>query len=161
MKRLAFIIISCLLLTSCSVLLTREMQKNVLVIDFRPYSDAGIFLSPGEYPGAYTPVGLLDMIVDPAVIRTNSTNEDGFEDGIYTEVMPEVMPVPILSKELLDMAVHEALERGANGIANLKLEVRSERYAYKRYNSIFSSGDLTIPVEKYFISGFLIKIPNE
>ena len=153
MKRLILLIITAICLASCSTLYPREVKKQVMVIDFRPYSEAGFFLSPSDYPGEYMPVGMLNMVIDPAVVKFK-IESDTFEDSIYQSSFPEMAEKPLSSQELIDMAVHEAAIRGANGIANFKIEVTTHDYAYRKGD--FAA--LTMPVTRYVISGFLIRI---
>lgn len=153
MKRFIYILVVIITFSSCSVLVPRDLQKQVLVIDFRPYSDAGFFLSPSDYPGEYTPVGTLNMIIDPAVVKLK-IEKGKYEDSIYSSYLPEMVEMPVSAEELLEMAVHEAAIRGANGIANLKIEVLTENYEYRRSESVH----MFMPVKQYVISGFLIRI---
>ena len=157
MKRLLYIA-ALLYLSSCSVLIPRETSKQVMVIDFRPYSDAGFFLSPSNYPGEHTPVGLLNMVIDPAVVEF-TVETDKYEDSFYKSYFPEMVEQPLLSADLIDMAVHEAAIRGANGIANLKIEVVTHDYGYRRTDRLLGSTYRTMPVHQYIVSGFLIRIP--
>ena len=158
MKKIALIILTVLLISSCSTLITRETRKQVMIVDFRPYSEAGFFLSPSEYPGEYTPVGLLNMVVDPAVMRYQTSDADDMYQGYFPEMVEQIMT----SKDLINMAVQEATIRGSNGIANLKIEVETQEYMYKSSESLLGSVGQTMPVRRYIISGFLIRImPTE
>ena len=157
MKRFICYIIAAICLCSCSTLIPRDVKKQVMMIDFRPYSEAGFFMSPSDYPGDFTPVGMLNMVIDPAVVK-REIERNTYEDSIYEIYMPEMVEKPMSAAELVDMAVHEATIRGANGIANLKIEVVTHDYPYRKSGGLSGRTYMTMPVSQYIISGFLINI---
>lgn len=146
MKRIIFLAICCLALSSCGVLQTRELQKEVLFLDYRPYIEAGLHLSPNDYPKPHTPVGELNILIDPKVVAIDDWN---------------VKAEPLEAKELLKMAVDEAIIRGANGISNLKIEVVSQPYPYYRKESLAGTSYLTKNIDRYIITGVLIRVLEE
>lgn len=152
MKKLIFIAIAVFTLTSCGSLLPRETQTNVLYIDYTPYTEAGFFLSPNNYPGPHTPIGELNIIIDPEV-KEKKDNKKEFSDGIYQNNTPKMAVKTFSSEELLEMAVAEALNKKGNGISNLKIEIIPVDYMY--YKS--GSAGLLMPVNRYIISGVVIK----
>lgn len=156
MKKILLMLCAIAALSSCGVLQTREMQKQVIYIDYRPYVDAGFYLSPNEYPGPHTPVGELKLIIDPAVVELDRS---GFDDNLYYSVKPAI-EVPLNAKEVLEMAVKEAARRGSNGISNLKIEVVTQDYMYYKQNGLLGTTGLTMPVNRYIVSGVLIRVMN-
>lgn len=158
MKRFTYLMLSLLILNSCGVLQTRELQKHVMFIDYTPYTEAGFFLSPNDYPGEHTPVGELHLIIDPAVLKAD---QKGYQDNIYQQ-NNQVYAKDLTSKEILEMTVSEATKRGSNGISNLKIEVVTQDYPYYINEGLLTTSALTMPVNRYIVSGVLIRImPNE
>ena len=155
MKRIVSLILLCASLASCATIYTRETQQTTTFLDYRPYADADIFLSPDPYPGEFEPVGELYIIVDPAVVK-NTVEEDKFADNIYARnTAVPVKATTMAAEDLLEIAVKEAGLKGANGICNLSLEVTRVDYPYKKtWKSV-----LYIPAERYIIRGFCIRIP--
>lgn len=161
MKRITLITLVCIVVSSCGTLKTRDLQKTTLFLDYRPYTEEGIFLSPNAYTGQFEPVGQLELIIDPAVSRKTETPSAGYNDGIYksSNTSIPVYYTPINAQELLDMAVSEAIKMGANGISNLKIIVEKIDYIYSEGKGLFSTVSFT-PIERYIVSGFCIKIED-
>lgn len=148
MKKLVFILATILSLSSCGVLQTRDLQKNVLFIDYRPYTEAGFYLSPNEYPGPHTPVGELNLVIDPAVVRSDYSSNWVVEKTLSAD-------------EILSMTVSEATKRGSNGISNLKIEILTQDYLYYKKEGLLGTTGMTMPVSRYIVSGVLIRIMPE
>lgn len=153
MKKLIPILTAILVLSSCGVIQTREVQKRVLFIDYRPYADAGFYLSPNDYPGPHTPVGELNLVIDPAVVKVDN-NDSPYISNWVTEKS-------LTADEILSMTVAEATKRGSNGISNLKIEVVTQDYLYYKKEGLFGTTGMTIPVNRYIVSGVLIRIMPE
>lgn len=120
MKRFLILVAAVLLAASCSVL-THERFVDVYFLDYRPYTEAGFFISPDPYPGAFDALGEIQIKVIPAVQPRNSkpVSDVKFKDGAYggggaVRVVREVID----GSELLDMVYNEAVARGADGIAD-------------------------------------------
>lgn len=160
MKRITLITLLCIVISGCGTLKTRDLQKTALFLDYRPYTEEGIFLSPDAYTGQFEPVGQLELIIDPAVMCKVKTPSEGYSDGIYkgSNTGIPVHYTPIGAQELLDMAVSEAIKMGANGISNLKITVEKTDYIYKENKGLNARVGLSTPVERYIISGFCIKV---
>ena len=151
MKRFILLALLCIIACSCGVV-TRTRSVTSLFLDYRPYTSADFFLSPNAYTGDFEPVGELNIIVDPAVVEIRYSSANKFSDNIYsnaprTPVTQELIP----ESELLEIAVGEAIKKGANGISNLKIEVSTEFYGYTK-----GSVKKVIDVYKYHITGFCI-----
>lgn len=157
MKRLIYLLTVLVILNSCGVLETRELHKQVLFTDYTPYIEAGFYLSPNDYPGPHTPVGELNMIIDPAVVKAD---QSGYRDNIYQQ-KDQVHEVELNPQEILEMAVSEAIKRDSNGISNLKIEVITIDYPYYKTKGLFGTAALFTPVNRYIVSGVLIRIMNK
>lgn len=157
MKKFIYLLSFLLILNSCGVLQTREMQKYVMFIDYTPYIEAGFYLSPNDYPGPHTPVGELNLIIDPAVVKAD---QKGYQDNIYQQ-SNQVYAKELNSQEILELAVSEATKRGSNGISNLKIEVVTQDYPYYKSEGLLTTSVLTMPVNRYIVSGVLIRIMNQ
>ena len=149
MKKLIFLTVLSIMLCSCGII-TRDRIVTPLFLDFRPYSSSDFFLSPNPYNGDFEPVGELNIVVDPAVLRYDPSSANKYPDNIYA-AKPTVVQENIPASELLEIAVGEALKMGANGISNLKIEVSKEVYGYTK-----GSINKAIDVDRYHITGFCI-----
>lgn len=146
MKKIVLLLAMCIAISSCGVLQTRELQKQVMFIDYRPYVEAGLHLSPSDYPKPHTPVGELNLIIDPEIVKVDDWN---------------VQESYLTAKTLLKMAVDEAIIRGANGISHLKIEVEPYPFIYYKKQTVFGSSGLTKSVNRYTVSGVLIRVAEE
>ncbi|MBR5660642.1 MAG: hypothetical protein IKW99_03740 [Bacteroidales bacterium] len=116
-------------------------------LDFRPYTEAGFFISPDPYPGTYDPIGQFSIEIIPA------KNASGVQ-------MPS-------SKEILDIAYIEAQEKGANGISNFHMiidevyrNVETARVDNTKYqdSAYPKSGNNIVPVKRITLTGNFIHI---
>ena len=140
-----------LVLTSCAV--TRDRQVSTRFLDYRPYSEAGFFISPDPYPGMFTSLGEFSITVTPAILPSSKvvTRQKNFNDAVYSKPTYGVANLEeISSEELLEMAVQKAKSVGANGIANFRCVSVYETHASR--NSISSV------LSHYEISGLCISI---
>lgn len=148
MKRIVIAIVAAALLSSCATLKPQPRQTVTRLLDFRPYSEAGFYISGDPYPEAHTPIGNIYIEVDPALIPNDAPQS--YSD-IYRErrepVIPEIIPID----ELLDEAVSQALQLGADGICNLKI-MEEERFM------TIGKVTTTFTVKHYTITGTCIKI---
>jgi hypothetical protein len=115
-----------------------------MFLDFQPYTEAGFFISPNPYTGQFSPVGEINIIVQPALQRPAKQVKGSFGDSMYASTGAPVVQEEILSEELLEMAVNEAKAQGANGISNFKCLRVSDANPIEPYH--------------YEITGFAIKI---
>lgn len=137
MKRFIIILSLAMLATSCAIMAPQQQKEIINFLDYRPYTDAGFFISPYSYNGKFEPIGQLDIVVYPEEVT----------DGIY------ISKKEILTSDLLDKAVEHTLGKGANGIANLKIS-RVTITTTSRYGS-------TSTLSHYEVSGFLIRITDQ
>lgn len=158
MKKLILLTIAVIALSSCGTLRPRDMQKQVMFVDYTPYIEAGFYLSPNDYPGPHTPVGELNIIIDPSVEQMGSNIR--YPDEIYQTNNYRMASKNLTAEELLEIAVSEAAKRGSNGISNLKIEVVTMDYPYYVTEGLWSTSALTMPVNRYIITGLVIRINN-
>lgn len=153
MKRIILLLTSAFILASCAV--TRGRFVSTYFLDFRPYSEAGFFISPNPYPGDFVSIGELSITVEPAILPSSKVpaSDKKFEDGIYgappsSGAYTETIP----ASELLDMAVAQALKVGANGLANFKCQAiystEVSRYGSSKTLSHYEISGLCISIEK-------------
>lgn len=149
MKRIIFLILMATFVAGCSVLKPTPRQATTYLVDFRPYSSADFFLSPDPYQGEFEPIGEIRIEVTPALVEPRKSSK--FHDAIYGQnhgIVPEVVPM----EDLLETVVAQALNLGANGIANLK--VSTEVFSVVKSRGLFRT--TTMPVTKYVVTGFCI-----
>ena len=152
MKRIFLFLMMSMFLTGCGVQRLRTVEKSFF--DYSVYTDAGFFLSPNQYTGEHQPLGELFIKGTPAVVPANgkeSPQKRNFSDGIYSNQpsFGRVQVENIESSELLEMAVAEAVSRGANGISNFDVKVV--------YSTKVTKYGTTTELSHYEISGLCIK----
>ena len=149
MRQTALLLFMAITMIGCSVLKPTPRQEAAYLVDFRPYSSADFFLSPDPYQGEFEPIGEIRVEVTPALIEPSKQSK--FQDPIYAQkngIVPEVVPM----EDLLESVVGQALNFGANGIANLK--VSTEVVSVVTHKGLFTVS--TMDVTKYIITGFCI-----
>lgn len=121
MKRLLIAAIIAATLTGCGV--TAVEQTIVGFTDFRPYTEAGFFLSPDPYAGDFDPIGQLYVRMEPgAQLVDDPKGQQRYDDSLYGSMPKTNGKVHwITTEEALKKAVEMAKETGANGISNLKI----------------------------------------
>lgn len=127
-RLLSLCAITLLLATSCA---TVYKERTILPVftDFRPYTEAGFFVSSDHYYGEATPIGDLYIEIIPAYNYKSSLSRSKFDDEVYTKntLEPEVKIIGnyevITMDELVEIAVNEAKTKGANGLSNLEMRL--------------------------------------
>lgn len=143
MKRL-IPLLAALILCSCSVM-THQRYVSTMFLDFQPYTEAGFFISPNPYTGQFSPVGEINITVQPALQQPSRQIKGVYNDAVYAPKNGAgVVQEEILAEELLDMAVKEAKAKGANGISNFRCTRVLDANPLEPYH--------------YEITGFAIKI---
>ena len=147
MKKIFGLIVLSLLIAGCSTSSHYLGQRTVTFLDYRPYTTEGFFFSSDPYPEAYSPIGqLLIEIIPPKTLK-------GVE-----------MPSP---DDLLEAAYKEAVDRGANGIANFSMKIddtytsvsNTSVQSGKYKDGVYPSKSTTwVPAKRITLSGTLIKI---
>ena len=145
MKRFLILVAAVLVAAGCSTML-HERVVETYFIDYRPYAEAGFFLSPDPYPGEFDALGELLIEVTPAVVPAPSRgNGTKYIDGAYRPTSSGIMRETISGAELVEMAYKKAVELGADGIADFRVKTS--------YNWI---GETKI-LSGYEVSGLAIK----
>lgn len=149
MKRIAVFVAMLLLVipASAQLVITRtkedpiEKEKTVSTsfVDFRAYTENGFFVSTDAFPGQFTPLGSLEIRVDPKT--TKNPDRKRTSDPIY--IVEEVNV-----QDLLNIAVEAAKEKGADGLTNLKITTVR-----------MTEGEIAFsaPIKYYIISGLCIR----
>lgn len=132
MKKIVALISITLFMSSCATM----YSETVYLADFRPYSEAGFFISPAlSINETYKSIGALEIEFTPGVRGKNSVR-----NTIYT---------PTYS-EMIDRLVDQAGMIGANAILGFKITA----------NYSFSKEGLR-KVNHYTASGFAVKIDGK
>lgn len=130
MKNIFIIIASALMVASCGT--TTQIFTNVL--DYRPYTDNGFFISPNPYPEAHQTIGEISITVYPGTkgesdfSATPAQGKQKFGDPVYGGTVnsrnSHNKTAEIMTPEsLLEMCVQKAIDMGANGISNFKCDI--------------------------------------
>lgn len=158
MKKSVILLILVPLLSSCATYKPSERITESQFLDYRPYSDAGFFISPNPYAGDFTSIGDIQLIIYPATYndKKNAPKTVKFNDAIYSfrEIKYSFLfQEAIDPSELLDALVEKAKAVGANGICNFKcVTIRDNHKNYRK--GILSD------IYCYQVSGLAIRIPD-
>ena len=90
-------------------------------LDFRPYTSAGFFISPDAYTGEFEPLGQLYIEIYPEEIEISESKRLKYDEPHYMNGILYGFEY-IKFAEILDKAVAKAMEMGADGIADLKIQ---------------------------------------
>ena len=123
MKRIALLLLLAVA-ASCGPAAHLERSVQVYFADYRPYSEAGFFISPDPYSaGPFESLGELCIRITPGMADKGgkeSTSKN--DDGIYSRPSGgSIVVEEIKYNELLDIAVSEAMALGADGLADFKI----------------------------------------
>lgn len=124
MKKLIIALASVFLISSCGT--TTQIFTNVL--DYRPYTDNGFFISPNPYPEAHQTIGEISITVYPGTkgesdfSATPAQGNQKFGDPIYSGGSHKTVE-NMTPESLLEMCVQKAVDMGANGISNFKCDI--------------------------------------
>lgn len=122
MKKILILVAAVLLAASCSVMM-RDRVVETYFIDYRPYAEAGFFLSPDPYPGEFDALGELLIEVTPAIVPAPTKGPGTkYIDGAYKSASSGIMRETISGAELVEIAYKKAVELGADGIADFRVK---------------------------------------
>lgn len=125
-------------------------QIYTSILDFRPYSDEGLFISPNSYPEAHKTLGEIYIEVHPGKSMVYYKSNSKFQDSIYESAQTgrstKLVDDNFEPQDLLELCVQEAVKLGANGVSNFHFK---PIYIYTRNGAIF---------DHYEITGLAIKI---
>lgn len=145
MKKVFIIIAAALLFASCSTLRPTQRVSQTIFSDYRQYTEQGFLISPNAYPGEFDAVGEINLIVTPALVKTEIQSlyaGGGTRMGIAYE--------KISYDELVAMAVKEAKGKGADALVNFAIDVQEISSVDKMYGG-YTTG------YKYYVKGYCIK----
>ena len=158
MKKIFIVMMTAMFLTGCGTLNTvRDRIVIKSFYDYSAYTNEGFFISPNQYVGEHQPIGELFIEVIPAIVPIKSTKSSAnspkkeFSDGIYSS-QPSLIRTTtekLEPEELLEMAVSEAVRRGANGISNFEVKAV--------YTTTVTKTSTIKTLSHYEISGLCIK----
>jgi len=105
MKRFIFFLVLVLFASGCGTM-TRTRSVVVGFADYRPFTTAGMVVSPDPYTGAdYTAIGEFHLEIRPAWVADGA--------NLKAETMTP--------SDILEIVVAEARKRGANGIVDYRV----------------------------------------
>lgn len=142
MRKILLIIASIALLTSCSTLKPTERMAFTSFVDYRPYSESGFLLTPQPYQGDYDSVGEISIYVVPAFLKLKEDFD--YMSGEWYTYKFETIKL----EEIVELAVKEAIEKGADAVSNFS--ITSEKIS-RGNGRTYSRGDA------YRVTGFCIK----
>lgn len=146
MKNLIYLIIFSIIIVSCST--PTVIQSYVL--DYRPYTEEGMFISPNAYTGEHQPLGEINITVYPGKDMSTYDSYQSYQDPVYPKNYKiNAEEANFTPEKLLDMCVQKAKQLGANGISNFKCEVV--------YSVIRSQYGTTSFIDHYNVYGLAIK----
>lgn len=125
MKRILILLLALICFSSCATFRPQQRSTFAYFLDYRPYTSEGFFISPDPYTGEFESLGELYIEVLPEQKAINIEDEDKYDNVMYWGTQAYGFE-RISHAELLEMAVHKAVLKDANGIANLKIEKCSE-----------------------------------
>lgn len=115
MKRLLLAIAVAVLAASCS---TMNPTKRVVLTsfsDYRPYAEAGFLISPSSYTYAFESVGEIDIFITPAKVVVD-------KPSMYNGAVMKVLDYEEIEyAEMVEMAVNQAKEKGADALVNFSI----------------------------------------
>lgn len=161
MKKFIIAFCSALALASCSM----PSKIDVTYVDYNKYYQEGFLITPGQYYQEYEPCGEIFISVTPGytqqtTVQTTTINNNGYNRyGNYViggKKQETVQQTTLVTQkgdkeirtidDVVEIAVKEAKERGANALSNFKCDIV--------YNPNLNT------IIRYEISGFCIKRNN-
>lgn len=144
MRKLIIAFVCICFATSCGVTIVPH-DRIVLTsfADYTKYTEEGFLISPTNYTADFESIGELHIEVKPAlsVRRKAPTYDGGSKKTIY-------MYEEIEFTELVDIAVKQAKERGADAIVNFSINSTD--------NSLYTDNGVVYG-RTYIIKGFCIR----
>ncbi len=138
MKRIVILLYAGLvILFGCSSPQALEKEVYYTGFDFSKYSRKDFLITPEIYIGNYESIGLLNVIIYPAIIKVDSRlihngNYSSWGDGWSVE--------KINATEAIDSMYVKAIRMGANAIARFGTQTISKPNGYKTVTGLMVSG---------------------
>ena len=146
MRKLAILLSFAAILSSCSTIKPIPRIVSTSFADYRGYTQEGFLISPNPYTSDFESVGEINIIVTPAIKRSNSTHADGIYYTNSSSYDYEQIPYD----ELVEIAVKEAKAKGADALVNFSI-ARETVSQVDRFHGRYIVG------YAYNISGYCIK----
>lgn len=145
MEKFILIAIAVLILNGCATTKLKFIpaEEYFVGIDFRPYTEQGFLFTPEKYLDEYESIGLVDLVSIP---EANYVPLQQFSDG---STLSKWQINEININDVLRKYYEMAIEMGADGIMNFRLEKVTRRYTI--------GVESPITIEGISISGFAIK----
>lgn len=143
MKKILLIFAAIAMLTGCATLKKEDRKVYTDFADYRPYLEIGFLITPNLYSGEFESIGELAIHIVPAIKLFPEDGEQYDYRGKYYDYEE------IKRQDVIDIAVKEAINRGADAIANFNITANE-----------ISKGDGLGTVcigREYYITGFCIK----
>ena len=158
MKKLIVILLSVILLISCTTLKqinNIQPSKYLYGIDFSPFTAKNFLITPEKYLDSYESIGLINYESFPGAtyefvksIPTQETKING--EKVYNDIY-EWKTDRINIDSMINEVYNICVEMGADAIVNFEIKTITEPYLYIK-NPITITG--------YKINGFAIKRKN-
>ena len=152
--KIIIIILSLIMLISCSQLKYVPKFEHIFVLDFTKYNDLGFLITPESYNGKYESIGLLHFIFRPEAnlitieidipLSESMQKETG---GKYKTIKKHWVMGEFNQQLILDIAYEESVKFGGDAVINFIIYPND-----KAYNT---SPPLIIPGIE--VHGFIIK----
>ena len=123
MKRLG-LMAALVLFYSCSMQVqtphrVREKTRIVLFADYSKYNEQGFLITPYQYTGEYKSIGEIQIIIQPGS-EYQKIQDDRNPQWYSIEYKEDNVSI----EDIIEEIVTEAQKRGADAIANFKIEVK-------------------------------------
>jgi len=115
-KKISFIFITILILlfSGCSQKFTHlDKQESISSLDFTKYQKNNFLITPGEYGGNYTAMGIFTFKIYPEANYIKIKEKNRQTGKWISEYLS--------SQEVLDLAYETAIKKGANAITHFKM----------------------------------------
>ncbi len=127
-KTFSILFLSIILLCSGCVVSNKYFQSTT-VIDFKRYSEKGMFMTTGDFFSKYSPVGIVEVICYEGykskenIINSESKSAQKSNDDLYSEPINANSDFTQCSLEdLLNQMYNNAKEKGANGLIKIEIQ---------------------------------------
>ncbi len=132
-------LIIALVLSSCSTVSDIPQYTEKYIIDFSPYSDSGFFITPHDYNGTYTSIGLIDIAVFPHAKDVGTEKAHKVDENKYL-IQGSWVTEKIPLDDVVQKAYKEAIKMGADAIIDFKLTTTSKSYPLFNHYGIQITG---------------------
>lgn len=115
MKKILLALAAITMLASCATVKPTERKVYTYFADYRPYAEIGFLITPQSYHGEYESIGEIEIKIVPAYEK-KITGYNVLDEAYYTFAYET-----ITFDEITDIAVKEAIKKGADAICNFSI----------------------------------------